>query len=387
MDTVSANHVSQTWSEIFLSYQQQVEAVLAHNLPNGLSPDQVGTLQAEARKTGRANWSADPLSALEEALGYVCLAGGKRLRPVLALATAEACRPLMTPRQVAALQDPERLAPLLCALEWIHTYSLVHDDLPCMDDDSLRHGLPTLHPQWGEGRAVLVGDALLTRAAQALNQLAQQWPDVRCGLAAQAVVLACAERMVQGQWLDLSLEAQEKPQAFEENGVPAGANTGLEQWRDAVESVCDQIASGAQNPDFSRTNQSALGLSAQIQMMAYKTAALLQAPVLAVVELLGLGPSYRTPFAEWALHLGLAFQLRDDLLDVEASAAVLGKTPGKDDLQQKATIGGQRGWDFVRACLEQETQAAHAALTCLKEQGVAVDFLADLTQYLMSRTH
>ncbi len=232
---------------------------------------------------------------LSGAMRYSLLAGGKRFRPALAIAAAEA---------VAASPDEVELAlPVACAIEWIHTYSLVHDDLPAMDNDSLRRGRPTSHVVYGEGLAILAGDGLLTEAFALLARepatadpaiLARKVKTI--GLVAEA---AGAAGMVGGQAIDLDAAGQVRS-AGEAPPTPLDAGT----------------------------------LRA---MHARKTGALIRASAVAgAVMAGGSGPAVAA-IARYAEELGLAFQIVDDILDVEASSADLGKTAGKDAAAHKPT--------------------------------------------------
>jgi geranylgeranyl diphosphate synthase type II len=285
--------------------------------------------------------SSDVPPVLAPALCYPVEAGGKRLRPVLCLASAEAVAPLCGVRRA----DAASLAvPAACALELIHTYSLVHDDLPSMDDDTLRRGRPTTHVVYGEGFAVLVGDALLTRAFEVL---ASQ-PDRDGSLAwrkLQVIALiaraAGAEGMVGGQAVDLHA-AGKGPAA-----VPAP--------------VVDAAILRA--------------------MHARKTGALIRAAATGGAIMAGAPADVVGAVDRYASELGLAFQIVDDILDVEGSAAELGKSAGKDAAAGKPTYPALFGLEESRAmaaaCVER-------ALAALKEVHVA-GILPDLARWVVTR--
>ncbi|HSJ92727.1 MAG TPA: polyprenyl synthetase family protein, partial [Gaiellaceae bacterium] len=227
-------------------------------------PDELREL-VEAR-LGELAFSPD-LGALEEALRYSLLAGGKRIRPVLCLATGEALG-----------RGPDELVDAACALELVHTFSLVHDDLPALDDDDLRRGRPSAHVRFGEDVAILAGDALLTEAFRLA--LAYPAPDV-------ARVLADATLgMIGGQYLDVT------------------TNGGLD---------ADGLA----------------------ELHALKTGRLIRASVLAATAVAGLPEAEREPWAALGAELGLLFQIVDDLLDATATTVELGKTAGKDEAAGK----------------------------------------------------
>ena len=246
-----------------------------------------------------------------DAMRYSLLAGGKRLRPLLALAAAEA----VATRQGTSVEQAQALAlPCACALELIHTYSLVHDDLPAMDNDVLRRGRPTAHVVYGEGLAILAGDALLT---EAFALLATEPREV-AGVAAAELALrkvaairliadaAGAEGMVGGQAIDLRAAA-------------AGAEP--------------------------------LDADSLKDMHARKTGALIRAATLAGASMAGASQIQCAAIAEYAAHVGLAFQIVDDVLDVEGASADLGKTAGKDAAAGKPTYPSLYG-------LEQSKQLA-----------------------------
>ncbi|HEY0874056.1 MAG TPA: farnesyl diphosphate synthase [Vicinamibacterales bacterium] len=256
-----------------------------------------------------------------EAMRYSLLAGGKRLRPLLALAAAEAIA-------VAGSGDPGAVRkltlPCACALELIHTYSLVHDDLPAMDNDVLRRGRPTAHVVFGEGLAILAGDALLTeafallarepRASGAISseELAQR-KIVAIGLVAEA---AGASGMVGGQAIDLA--AAEDRTALEEAAL-----------RD---------------------------------MHARKTGALIRASALAGAAMAGATVAQCAAIAEYGGQIGLAFQIVDDILDVEGASADLGKTAGKDAAAGKPTYPALYGLDGSKRLAAECVDRAIAAL-------------------------
>jgi geranylgeranyl pyrophosphate synthase len=283
----------------------------------------------------------DTPAVLVDALRYPVEAGGKRLRPVLCLASAEAAAPFSGESTDVARANAMHAA---CALELIHTYSLVHDDLPAMDDDSLRRGRPTAHVVYGEGVAVLVGDALLTRA---FELLAEQ-PDPHGSLAWRklqviAVIARAAgpEGMVGGQAIDL-----------------AGAGKGQPDVRP---------------PTFDPESLKA--------MHRRKTGALIRAAATSGAIMAGARPSIVGAIDRYASHLGLAFQIIDDILDVEGSSAELGKSAGKDAAAGKPTYPALFGLE------ESRHMAAHCverALYALKEVGVE-GVLPELARWVLTR--
>ena len=232
---------------------------------------------------------------LHEAMRYAVFGGGKRVRPILARA---ACR--------AAGGDPETVLEAASALEMIHTYSLIHDDLPALDDDTLRRGRPTVHVAYDEALAILAGDALLTEAFAVLGRLpAGDALAVRRAEACRLVAEAVGSRgMVGGQVEDIEA-------------------TGA-------------VADGARLERIHRT----------------KTGALLGAAVELGALLAGADGARRQAFADFGRRLGLLFQIADDILDVTGTAASLGKTPGKDAAAGKLTYPAVWGLDAARKELE-----------------------------------
>jgi len=245
-----------------------------------------------------------PAARLYEAMRYAVFGGGKRLRPALAIAVYESL----------GGSSKAILAPA-AALEMVHTYSLVHDDLPAMDDDDLRRGRPTVHRAFGDAEAILAGDALLTLAFEVL---ATHPREAAAAARADAVALvarrAGASGMVGGQTADL--EAERKP-----------AELAALQW-----------------------------------IHAHKTGALLAASAELGAIHAGAETADREAFSRFGHALGLAFQIADDLLDRTASAAVLGKTPGKDERAGKATYPALLGLTASRREAERLASVARAEI-------------------------
>jgi geranylgeranyl diphosphate synthase, type II len=249
----------------------------------------------------RLRFSAAPATAgLEEAMRYSLLAGGKRVRPVLALATARALG-----------ADPEGFLSVACAIELIHTYSLIHDDLPAMDDDGLRRGLPTSHVKFGEDVAILAGD----------------------GLFAEAVRLFC-----------------------EQPGEPARVLAALGEL--AAATGADGMV-GGQYVDVVGSEADAEGLRA---LHALKTGRLIAASVGVVLILEDLGEPETIPYRRFAGELGVLFQIVDDILDVTESDEQLGKPHGSDERHGKLTYVSLFGLDRARELAAESHQKAIAAL-------------------------
>ena len=240
---------------------------------------------------------ASELGKLEEALRYALLGGGKRIRPVLCLATGEALG-----------RGPEELLPAACALELVHTFSLVHDDLPALDDDDLRRGQPSAHVRFGEGVAILAGDALLTEAFRSV---------LRYPSSEVARVLADATQgMIGGQYVDITTDG------------------GLDGE----------------------------GLAALHRL---KTGRLLGACVGCALAVAGLPEAERGPWRAFADEIGLLFQIVDDILDATGTAEELGKTPGKDAAAGKVTYVSLYGLARAREIADEARARVSARLGAL----------------------
>jgi len=264
-------------------------------------------------------------ATIHKAMRYSLFAGGKRMRPVLALAAAEACGGAV-----------ERALPAACAVECIHTYSLVHDDLPCMDDDDLRRGRATNHKVFGEGIAVLTGDALLTIA---FGILAEVEPTPRHPLAVQIRELASAagsERLIGGQVADLEGEGR-----------------------------------ALRGAELRYIHQS-------------KTAALLTASLRLGAMSANVTPAKLAALTAFGEALGLAFQVIDDILDVTQTTEKLGKTAGKDAQATKSTYPAIYGLDASRAEARRLTARAHGALKPFTRNGARLREMAD---HLLAREY
>lgn len=283
---------------------------------------------------------------IAETMRYSVFAGGKRLRPILTLAAAEAVSSEEDPQPPEDL--PRGLAmPGACAVELIHTYSLVHDDLPPMDDDTLRRGRPTAHVAFGEGFAILSGDALLTHAFVALSQpRSGGGPDYerrQIRAVARLAEAAGAGGMVGGQVLDLN-----------------ASGTGAEGANREVDA--DRVLR---------------------DMHERKTGSLIRAAAVVGGILSGGTDDTVDVLDRYAAHLGLAFQIVDDILDVEGTVAALGKTAGKDAAAEKPTYPAIHGLERSRVLARRAVEAAHDALTTMKTKGR----LADIADWVGSRSH
>jgi len=255
---------------------------------------------------------------IHQAMRYSIFAGGKRLRPVICLATAEVLR-----------GKTERALPLACAVECIHTYSLIHDDLPCMDNDDFRRGKPTSHKVYGEGIAVLAGDALLTIAFEIAAQC-QAWPRYPHGVIIREIAsTAGSQALVAGQVADLEGEGKKI--------TPAELRYIHENKTAAL--IASSIRLGA--------------------MSANATAKQLE-------RLTDFGQS-----------LGLAFQVIDDILDVTQTTEKLGKSAGKDIAAQKATYPALLGLDKAKTEADRLTARARAALKPFGQDAKPLEAIAD----------
>lgn len=267
-----------------------------------------------------------------EALRYAVLGGGKRVRPLLLLASAEASSPAPLPRDADTWQAALTAA---CAIELIHTFSLIHDDLPALDNDALRRGRPTLHVKFDEATAVLAGDALLNLAYETLAA-APGGPDPRCLGAIATISRAVGLRgMIAGQVLDLENEGR----------APEAAS--LER------------------------------------IHALKTGALITAACEVGGVVAGAGERACATLRAYGREVGLAFQIIDDVLDVEGTASALGKSPGKDANDRKATYPALWGCEESRrraaACVARAREAC-------AEFGARGDHLASLAEACLART-
>ena len=266
-----------------------------------------------------------PPSTVHRAMRYSVLAGGKRLRPILVIAGAEAVG-----------GRPDQVMETACALELIHTYSLIHDDLPAMDDDDYRRGRLTNHKVFGDAIAILAGDALLTLAFRLIAENAARVADasVVCHVIAQVADAAGTSGMVAGQVVDIESE-----------GKTITADT----------------------LDFIHT---------------HKTAALIRVAMLAGATLAGARPDAVTRIGEAGQRLGLAFQIVDDILDVEGTLAELGKTAGSDERKKKVTYPAYHGIEASRRRARELIAEAKAALAPL---GPPTEPLRALADYVLER--
>ncbi|MFN7913751.1 MAG: farnesyl diphosphate synthase [Vicinamibacterales bacterium] len=275
---------------------------------------------------------------LSEAMRYSLLGGGKRLRPILVIAAADAVA-----RRTGA-SALELALPAACAVEFIHTYSLIHDDLPAMDNDCLRRGRPTLHTVYGDGIAILAGDALQGEAfALVAREPRTDDPTINARKVAAIQVLATAASatgMVGGQTVDLQAAGQVAGHALTLTG--------------------DELRA----------------------MHLQKTGALIRASAVAGATMAGGMAGQIDAIDRWATDVGLAFQIVDDILDVEGDAAALGKTAGKDAAHDKPTYTSLFGLDGARRMAGECATRAHATLA---EAGLTDSWLDAIADWVISR--
>ncbi|PAW75582.1 MAG: farnesyl-diphosphate synthase [Verrucomicrobiia bacterium Tous-C4TDCM] len=264
-------------------------------------------------------------ATIHAAMRYSLFAGGKRLRPILCLAAAEACG-----------GDIESAMPPACAVEILHTYSLVHDDLPCMDDDDLRRGRPTCHKVYGEGMAVLTGDALLTEAFLILAQTspARRYPTA--SYVAELALTGGSTKLIGGQVMDLEGEGRKLTKA--------------------------QL----------------------VKIHESKTAALLATSIRLGAMTANATDKQLEALTVFGRALGLAFQVIDDILDVTASTEVLGKTAGKDLAVEKATYPSILGLEKSR---KEAAKLTKEAMDALLPFGKKALHLREIADYLLKREY
>ena len=271
--------------------------------------------------------SDGPGSDIYKAMKYSLMAGGKRLRPVLALAVSEMLD-----------GDKNDVLPYACAIEMIHTYSLIHDDLPAMDNDDYRRGIPTNHKVFGEATAILAGDGLLNKAFELMLNSTVSAPDKREEhLKAMQLIARCAgaEGMIRGQMIDLESE----------NSVISGEVL-----------------------EF---------------MHKCKTGALIKAPVLAGALISGASKEEYDQLEKYAESIGLAFQIKDDIMDVSSSLDQMGKASGRDAAENKSTYVTLFGVEEAERMLD---KVIYTAVESLNYFGDKAEFLKSLAVYIKDRS-
>lgn len=265
-----------------------------------------------------------------EAALYSLMAGGKRIRPVLMFAVSD---------MLSVSKDD--VIPFACAIEMIHTYSLIHDDMPCMDNDDTRRGMPTCHVKYPEAIALLAGDALLNRAYEIMLTACLDGNPGKVKAAAFLARMAGERGMIGGQTMDLLSEGKK---------------------------ISDELL---------------------LDLHHKKTGCLLTAPVIIPVYLCTHCKdtlSIENHLTKFASHIGLAFQIKDDILDVTSTKEILGKSTGKDQAEEKSTFVTLYGLSKARELLQDEIDGAQNVLLLLRDKGFDTRFLEDLNKYLLLRS-
>lgn len=269
-----------------------------------------------------------PGSNIYKAMKYSLMAGGKRLRPVLALSVCEMLG-----------GDRKDVLPFACAIEMIHTYSLIHDDLPAMDNDDYRRGIPTNHKVFGDAMAILAGDALLNKAFELmLSHTIADSDKLKVKLEAMHIIAesAGAEGMVRGQVVDLESEGSAVPK---------------------------------ETLEF---------------MHRCKTGALIKAPVLASALICGATEIEYRQLLKYAENIGLAFQIKDDIMDVKGSMDKMGKAAGRDAASNKSTYVTLFGVEEAEVLLDRTVNTAVDALGCFGERA---EFLKAMALFIKDRNN
>ncbi|MCA9036640.1 MAG: polyprenyl synthetase family protein [Planctomycetaceae bacterium] len=341
-----------SFKEHLSSLRQEVEAALVENL-------------------GSARWPA----SLKEAVEYSLMAGGKRLRPVLVLLACELCG-----------GERRKAFAAACAMEMIHTYSLIHDDLPSMDDDELRRGRPTSHVVFGEALAILAGDCLLTHAFQTLTS-GDSPPKVMAEVVRVLSSAASGSGMVGGQVLDL--EAERGPFRNRLLTEPADRENdhGLSFDRLVSAESADSEEQGgaeAEQTEIGSNFQDTRDVDHLIRIHSMKTGALIAASLELGAICAEGSVQDRERLRQYGLLIGLAFQIADDLLDVTGSNSKLGKTTGRDVDLGKLTYPSLLGVEASRNRAELLVQQACELLSPYGNRAV---WLTDLARFIVERDH
>lgn len=265
-----------------------------------------------------------PQKIVYEAMQYSINAGGKRIRPVLSLAVCDLLN-----------YDVYEILPFACAVELIHTYSLIHDDLPCMDNDDYRRGKPTNHKVYGEAMAVLAGDGLLNLAFEIINEELLKCQELE--LLKRKIKAACiiskasgCRGMIGGQAIDITSEGKD---------------------------ISEELLMHLHN---------------------CKTGALIKASVISSGIVCGARETELNALDKYSQCIGLAFQIKDDILDYEGEMQTLGKTPGKDIISGKATFVSLMGLDRAKSKLDELMLESVKALACFGEKADFLKFISDV---------
>ncbi|MGE0199458.1 MAG: polyprenyl synthetase family protein [Candidatus Melainabacteria bacterium] len=311
------------YEDLFRPELSAIRQALASALsPEGFHPEVMSTQTTD---------TPDAVNRLWQALRYASLGGGKRIRPVILLTCGQACgAPLPA------------LLPTAAAIEMVHAQSLIHDDLPCMDDDDLRRGQPTLHKAFDEATAVLAGDALLALAFHQIGATPGVPAEALLSVIRDFAAVASMGGLVNGQYIDMQCEGQ---------------------------------AYDATTLEYIHRN---------------KTGALFRFSARAGAMLAGASRPVTDALTIWGEQLGLAFQIVDDLLDIEASSETLGKTAGKDSLQEKATYPALYGIESSHQKAAELIAACAATLDLPTLNGLCAghrENLKAITHYIGCRIH
>lgn len=337
-------------------------------MPSSPLQQQHAALKAEVEAalqsmiSGR-NWP----ESLHSAIQYSLLDGGKRLRPALALMAAEVCG-----------GDRKEALPAACALEMVHTYSLIHDDLPAMDDDDMRRGRPSSHKVFGEALAILTGDALLTLAFEVLAT-APVTPSVKCDCICTLTEAAGAAGMIGGQVLDLEAERG----SFLSKNAPENEKFVLNGSADITSSAV-RTEGQKQETDNPASASTAIHVEQLIQIHRMKTGALITAALEMGAAVAQASENQRAGLRKFGQSIGLAFQIADDLLDVTGDNHRLGKETGRDNELGKLTYPSLIGIEESRRRAYMLVDEAIAALDIFDD---SADLLRQLARFIVERDH
>lgn len=305
--------------------------------------------------------------ALSDAVKYSLMAGGKRLRPILTLMATEVCG-----------GTPADALPAACAIEMVHTYSLIHDDLPSMDDDDLRRGRPTSHTVFGEALAILAGDALLTLSFETLAETNDP-PAITADCLKVLAKAAGGAGMVGGQILDL--EAERGP--FPNSEHPATGDFSRNSGSNSADSP-DQTLGSTPETSNAASNKDVIHVEQLIRIHKMKTGALITAALELGAAVAEATEEQRLRLKEFGQCTGLAFQIADDLLDVTGDDERLGKETGRDNELGKLTYPSLIGVEASRQKAESLVDRACTALDIFDSRA---DFLRQLARFIVERDH
>ncbi len=295
----------------------------------------------------------DTQRELVMAMEHSLMAGGKRLRPILCMAAAQACK-----------KDFMPALPVSCAIEMIHTYSLIHDDLPAMDDDDLRRGVPTCHKKFSEATAILAGDALLTHAFYIIAKPELSFDiypgiEARLNLVGKVAIAVGISGMVEGQMLDMQADYNDNPTS--------------------------QKPTGQETPTQPPRMHENVALTHLKRIHELKTGKMISISVEAGAISVGANLSTIKKLLVYADQIGLAFQVVDDCLNIEGNPDVMGKAAGSDALNDKLTFPGIIGLDESKKYSKELIDNALESLSGFDEEAVAP--LQAIAQYIINRDH